>query len=1643
MYNKDFNFLFIYLMLFQIILKTESSLKCTPDFKSKGDNYSSINDPQDNFEYFYGYEFAHRAGGEYYDHWKGIYWDNEPFCYDAYDNFTRPEKLSDIEGYKISTFDVVTNLEDAAGKESYILIEHDQTNLVNFHKKMCMTNTHNITNYNHGEYELLIKMDNLFEEEYLNTPHHFIFTIENPSNETVTFSFKTRNFIYYSQTINPAIRYWRPNIIQATPPYEKELSLIKERLLNRAERYPIPEVFYFTNNYTIKPHQSRIINISLTFEKNGNEAKGGYFIISKDKGKSKEPFYWPKIEKDSGKLEKLTNMEIILESNLSVGLSSFSLMRRRDLEEHSYLGKKCNVKNRENVLNGKCGDGFYCNQINNECKQCSRKECKNCESASSKCTECFIISVDGQWNPPVGKGTDLNCDLDYIDITKIIINGNNKIEVPPAIHWRVTMDFWIWISDTSVLSDSEINMNIVYKDFMAFTLRCFPEGLRIYATPIEWIYEYPTMDGYEKYSEIYNNTIERLIRENVVNFLKNTVGSYDEVTIVDLVKNATSNWVYIRYAFNLDSSKHYLNDLPESNLKVAQIYKDQTRMPFHLKKFYGKNKMTYLYFDNFYHPLTEEQEYDKKNITIYLRNLNIFREYIPQNIITKYFNLYSIDSPLKFPQLLASFPFSNLTLGSTDIYIMKGYNYFVRKDNGEVLNNQIEIQDYELILDNNLKTLRPPRNFWRLNLLELNKQPETCDFDEMIDLKCDIPNEVCFEDNKAFICIEGTDEQPYYLDINDFECKDHCEMGYIHPPRDTESLQRLYCSHKCDINSHQCPSDNYKYKDIHSNFLCSNNFFNLYYKCFSKDEDINNAEYSGIFFSSFLRTPSIYIELPTQYQEFAIDFWYFPDFWLRNRRYLDTSKNNYNPKVISNINEKNKIIFLSDCCKIVFGSNRNDIIKFYVNKVETSAIAYPIPKIQNYNWNHFIFIYFKRADGTFSYYLTFKNDQYSYSSGNNKIDFGYWNAPPNVFLNKIIFCTKEENEIFDDYINSICKNAEWLDGFYRKLQIFDIKYSSRQPIFFAHEFEDDGLNGFLKHRYIFGLNSVIDNHLIDLIGNANGYVPSLYSKLYYQNPDGTNFILYESNYSPQGGIPNFSPNSYISDIWYIPLKIYAFPQNIDNKCSIAQWSGVCLKCKKGYSLFDLICKGNSKLDTKTATYYYKNPGKNMQERLSLNLNFNKITNEPYFTLFFFIKIYGFVNDIPDKGPVKLLIFHQDQRENGIFEDVFYLAYNHQDGQKLYFYVNDQVMFSISEFREYYFGIWIPISFTAFREEDRRFKMNMVQASMLYTNIPLDSNYRNDDELFPYVKFTQFTITNNWVGLLSDIKIYNKFIINTWGIIQHQFQSSSNYNNDVGAPIEEIDLKSDSPELCLSSNQILNIPGSGYKIECVADYNPHFSKDCKNNEVEITSYNQQTSCSNCCSDSSTYPRNCLSNIGSCGTVSEYYSCENQIPKWRAYYPFYNSDRRILCRRLSFIDYNRYKYAKAENVDSPRDAWSMDFWFLTSTNQAVKDRGQSSSFTSEGNNNNFEEFVIEWNYHNKIKVYKEVTSEIESFFNYKVECTPLIVVEHPDLTSDEIYIRSLGDVHYQWSYISCGVNYIEKNFFYLIIVKFLKKKILNPN
>ena len=502
----------------------------------------------------------------------------------------------------------------------------------------------------------------------------------------------------------------------------------------------------------------------------------------------------------------------------------------------------------------------------------------------------------------------------------------------------------------------------------------------------------------------------------------------------------------------------------------------------------------------------------------------------------------------------------------------------------------------------------------------------------------------------------------------------------------------------------------------------------------------------------------------------------------------------------------------------------------------------------------------------------------------------------------------------------------------------------------------------------------------------------------------------------------------------IKPELLAAPLPCTNKrCSMFQGSTRCIACKEGFSLFSKDCKGDENTIEKPNKYFYKNPGINMPARLSLKMDFNKIINEPYFTIFFFIKIYGFTKEATFDEPVKLLIFHQEMTNEGKMMDDFYLAWDPdiEKKERLSFYVNGQIMFSYPYFREKNFGLWVPISITAFREEDRRFKMNMVQASIYYENLKFDDDYKYSGEEFPYVKFTQFSITNKWVGLLSEIKIFNKFIANAWGIIKHEFVQGEVAGDDIpDSAIEKINLKSDSASSCLLTSQILNQPSSGYKVECVVDYNPHLHR-CSNPESQIVRYHQGDDsnyglCSGCCSSEAS-PNRCLGGHYNCGGYDDVdHSCENQTPIWKSYFPTFK-DKRIICRRLYYIDYNRFKYARTNNVESPQDVWAIDFWFKTSTNQAAKERNDNHGFSTTGNNNNFVEFIIEWNYHLRIRVYKKVESEKESRFSYEVECTPIVVLEHPDLDTPEKITNNIGDRHYRWTFVTCGANFQEKVFY----------------
>jgi hypothetical protein len=190
-----------------------------------------------------------------------------------------------------------------------------------------------------------------------------------------------------------------------------------------------------------------------------------------------------------------------------------------------------------------------------------------------------------------------------LDFTKVS-SDPLSFNVPPSIHWRVTIAFWVFVHDT--IKYSTKNINIIYKDFM--TVSMFIEStpynnLSFACTPIEYIY-----------------SVQGQSSNSVKTYLNNMNASYQK----DIITNASSKWIYIQCGFNYDNYEYYLNTIAPTSLPVPQQYSGlSVHYNWFQKKFYDKTGTTTFSIEGHSSVATE----------VYYRNFNIFREYLPQSMI--------------------------------------------------------------------------------------------------------------------------------------------------------------------------------------------------------------------------------------------------------------------------------------------------------------------------------------------------------------------------------------------------------------------------------------------------------------------------------------------------------------------------------------------------------------------------------------------------------------------------------------------------------------------------------------------------------------------------------------------------------------------------------------------------------------------------------------------------------------------------------------------------------------------------------------------------------------------------------------------------------------------------------------------------
>ena len=267
----------------------------------------------------------------------------------------------------------------------------------------------------------------------------------------------------------------------------------------------------------------------------------------------------------------------------------------------------------------KCKYGYGCN-TGNTCYciiyitlVCSDKQCKTCNNNNTvnMCYSCWKTST--LWDK-VNLNGMCPCKIFFYLVEFLDLRNINDIslDVPPAHHYRVTMDFWMFVNDPSklLIGTNPSASNIIYTNFLSVSLsQSSPStGINITCIPIEFIF-----------------TIKGKTTISAMNTLLSTFTNNPTI-LKDTVLSAANQWFFTRCAFSYQHSQAYINQIPITPLLIPKMYSAQTSFNIYFKKFFLSSQTVKFYMEGF----------ANNNTPIYLRNLNVFREFLPQNLNLKY-----------------------------------------------------------------------------------------------------------------------------------------------------------------------------------------------------------------------------------------------------------------------------------------------------------------------------------------------------------------------------------------------------------------------------------------------------------------------------------------------------------------------------------------------------------------------------------------------------------------------------------------------------------------------------------------------------------------------------------------------------------------------------------------------------------------------------------------------------------------------------------------------------------------------------------------------------------------------------------------------------------------------------------------------
>ena len=1103
--------------------------------------------------------------------------------------------------------------------------------------------------------------------------------------------------------------------------------------------------------------------------------------------------------------------------------------------------------------------------------------------------------------------------------------------IPSSKANRYTMDFWFFIENPD---DFTKGLNVIYQDHITISTYAKNKNendLIVYCFP-----------------QSYRNNLLNIFGDNILqrfNVAQNKV-SYTYV-------NGYSKWNYVRCGYSFDLQKYYINDNPELDVQ-GEIFFSNPELK--------KNEKSFKMFMNNFSKLIINVS--KQNfVRIFFQTINIFRDYIPPNIETKYIKMKeyitSISNNVYYPLLFAvdftndyNIIYDSLKYYITDYDFIPTTNQIIEK---LMLNVNVYSYTTYPFYDPFLQC-----GIGKIYKLDSNNIPY-CEF-IINPPNCNAEKIFCLDNNKFFWC-----EKNKYLDINTYQCNSDCPEGYTRPSDVINGYGMCYIK-ASDMHYYTYPKNN---EDLiignyENNFQCDDDYVLVNYHC------VKNYSNSAIYFNNkyhFSNTIAYFNKLLIK--NYYVDFWLMLDM-TETYRYSNQNLNN---------DENTYQLFIAFPH---FISRYKQYIQYsngYIINKKTNITT--LDKLL-YKWNHFVIENYE-IEGptlitTFKYVNIYLNNDY-----NNPIMSLKINNNNDFSLCQIAFCSGANDKWTNCFLglDSIRYKAYhgliWEDAFYKEIIIWNQESTGISSI---NNFNSNShLTTNIIAYYPFSVDTIKNKKIESKIlykGNTLDFIFLYNNEIEYDHSAQINWVnnfditienkyiqsIDNSNYINKEETPYFSlnTNSYITNECTYPCM----------KC-FGEGSQNCINCMSGYLLEGTKCVSITR-------YYLNTPIDNdSSEPIEFKFDFSSF-NEVTFMIY--IKFLGIINI--ENGIIPLIYFYNKDNYFGWdIDNNQFIVVCKINGQEKILFKSQNSNNSIGKWSLYSISIYLS-------NYDGIFP-NMIQ--LMIDNISINPELDLTEIGKTRINFNKISISNIINALFYDLRIYNKFFIGPYSLGQQYDTSFEPHLTYLQKRYLLTSITSDSN--CLLSSDVNNYLGSN--SYCVGDINRYddTNYECNGDSRDkfrlIDSISEISNCEYCDS----YCINKCYDKDKKGCLCTY---DNQIYLFR-----YNKSANInegekifYCQKPDILNLNEYNNIQLNNIEiGSTTSYMIDFWVYV---------------YSYIDNNNFRGGTIEWTHFIKIDIY--LNNEDNNYLD--IICYP-----YSDELNYEIKENLIQKVK-EWVYIQCKVD-----------------------